>query len=880
MAAAPAPQEGTVTVMVRVRPPAPGEGAAQHPLLRVVDHHTLLFDPGASGGVLPAGRGKNPGKHQKFLFDRVFAEQATQEEVFQHTTRQMVDTLLDGYNCSVFAYGATGAGKTYTMLGSENSPGIIYLTMEELFRRLEARQEQKSCEVLVSYLEPSSAEQLLQMLLGGSRNRTQHATDANASSSRSHAVLQVYVKQQDRAEGLAGAVRVAKMSLVDLAGSERAAVAKTSGERLREGASINRSLLALLSVIQALAGAKGKQSHVPYRDSKLTRLLKDSIGGNCRTLMLAALSPSPLCCQDTLNTLKYASRAKEIQVSLKSNLPSPDSHVCPYVVLCAQLRAEVAELQAKLRAYEDAARGAQSQAPEPLPALGSSPLELPRVEEAVPEACLELPGGESAGEQQELAAGCPAALQLALEEAAEERSAPAIQQADVQQEAKEAAPLLQGLTASQPEGAAAAARSSSPEQQSLPQAGSFLAAAVASEALQPLAPQEAAASQEQASSPGRAAEASRASPAQRSQQGSAAEDPAESCVAVPGAPVTSSPLPGWQHLAALSSARLLALSPIGKRRRSPEMPTPAQPASACSLSPRPKRRRPSGQPAEAARAAQSPPSPCPPAAAPPAPVALPAWPCGSSLCPERLSRSRLPLAPLAAPQGCALPPGPDLDGTYQVCRLPASASPGPPGCRGLEPPSQDLLRQQDALSVPKAAAAARSHELNVTYQVCRLPASGSSPEPLGCRGLEPPGWQHKQDALSVPNPRASFRPSEQQRSRSSPRVPPAPGERAEPLGRCGQPWACPVRALVGARCWLLSAAEGQAALGWPRGLVGAGAAGRELGGEAARAGLGLRAKMAAGPRRPTAPMVLCAGGRGRGCRRSRANGGLRSGTGQ
>ncbi|XP_068023506.1 kinesin-like protein KIF18B [Melanerpes formicivorus] len=753
MAAAPAPQEGTVTVMVRVRPPAPGEGAAQHPLLRVVDHHTLLFDPGASGGVLPAGRGKNPGKHQKFLFDRVFAEQATQEEVFQHTTRQMVDTLLDGYNCSVFAYGATGAGKTYTMLGSENSPGIIYLTMEELFRRLEARQEQKSCEVLVSYLEvyneqirdllepkgplpiredpergavvqglsiqqPSSAEQLLQMLLGGSRNRTQHATDANASSSRSHAVLQVYVKQQDHAEGLAGAVRVAKMSLVDLAGSERAAVAKTSGERLREGASINRSLLALLSVIQALAGAKGKQSHVPYRDSKLTRLLKDSIGGNCRTLMLAALSPSPLCCQDTLNTLKYASRAKEIQVSLKSNLPSPDSHVCPYVVLCAQLRAEVAELQAKLRAYEDAARGAQSQAPEPLPALGSSPLELPRVEEAVPEACLELPGGESAGEQQELAAGCPAALQLALEEAAEERSAPASQQADVQQEAKEAAPLLQGLTASQPEGAAAAARSSSPEQQSLPQAGSFLAAAVASEALQPLAPQEAAASQEQASSPGRAAEASRASPAQRSQQGSAAEDPAESCVAVPGAP----PSPRGPN----------AGGRVGSRQRLPG------------------RHR-------------APPAPAPRLQPPPAPVALPAWPCGSSLCPERLSRSRLPLAPLAAPQGCALPPGPDLDGTYQVCRLPASASPGPPGCRGLEPPSQDLLRQQDALSVPKAAAAARSHELNVTYQVCRLPASGSSPEPLGCRGLEPPGWQHKQDALSVP--KALCPPGGGQRSR-------------------------------------------------------------------------------------------------------------------
>ncbi|XP_068023511.1 kinesin-like protein KIF18B [Melanerpes formicivorus] len=678
MAAAPAPQEGTVTVMVRVRPPAPGEGAAQHPLLRVVDHHTLLFDPGASGGVLPAGRGKNPGKHQKFLFDRVFAEQATQEEVFQHTTRQMVDTLLDGYNCSVFAYGATGAGKTYTMLGSENSPGIIYLTMEELFRRLEARQEQKSCEVLVSYLEvyneqirdllepkgplpiredpergavvqglsiqqPSSAEQLLQMLLGGSRNRTQHATDANASSSRSHAVLQVYVKQQDRAEGLAGAVRVAKMSLVDLAGSERAAVAKTSGERLREGASINRSLLALLSVIQALAGAKGKQSHVPYRDSKLTRLLKDSIGGNCRTLMLAALSPSPLCCQDTLNTLKYASRAKEIQVSLKSNLPSPDSHVCPYVVLCAQLRAEVAELQAKLRAYEDAARGAQSQAPEPLPALSSSPLELPRVEEAVPEACLELPGGESAGEQQELAAGCPAALQLALEEV------------------RGGLGLVMGPSSALP-----------------CQAGStWLRSAV----------------------PG-------CWPSAPSGRG--------------GGPLRCQLLPS-RPLPAASPRGPNAGGRVGSRQRLPG------------------RHR-------------APPAPAPRLQPPPAPVALPAWPCGSSLCPERLSRSRLPLAPLAAPQGCALPPGPDLDGTYQVCRLPASASPGPPGCRGLEPPSQDLLRQQDALSVPKAAAAARSHELNVTYQVCRLPASGSSPEPLGCRGLEPPGWQHKQDALSVPKP--------------------------------------------------------------------------------------------------------------------------------
>ncbi|XP_064015723.1 kinesin-like protein KIF18B isoform X7 [Pogoniulus pusillus] len=416
MALVPPPQEGTVAVMVRVRPPAAGERAAQQPLLRVVDHKTLVFDPeglgGASGPALPARGTKHPGKQQKFVFDRVFGEQATQEEVFQHTTRDMVDTVLDGYNCSVFAYGATGAGKSFTMMGSEQSPGIIYLAMVELYKQLEARKE-KSYEVLVSYQEvyneqlhdllepkgplsiwedpekgavvqglslhqPSSAEQLLQMVVSGNRNRTQHPTDANACSSRSHAVFQVYVKQQACAGGPAGHVQVAKMSLVDLAGSERASVAKTRGKRLREGASINRSLLALIGVITALAGAKGPRSHVPYRDSKLTRLLKDCLGGNCRTLMLAVLSPSPLAYEDTYNTLKYASRAKEIEVSLQSNLRGVDCHVCKYRELCEQLRAEVAELRAKLRANEDAASGSQCQGPALLPALASSPLQLPR----------------------------------------------------------------------------------------------------------------------------------------------------------------------------------------------------------------------------------------------------------------------------------------------------------------------------------------------------------------------------------------------------------------------------------------------------------------------------------------------------------------------
>ncbi|NXA43081.1 KI18B protein, partial [Eudromia elegans] len=390
-----------------------------------VDRHVLVFDPdepsGAVGALPPARAPRQRGKDLTFVFDRVFGEGATQEEVFQHTTRDLLDGVLSGYNCSVFAYGATGAGKTYTMLGSEKSPGIMYLTMVELYKRIEARKDEKSCEVLVSYQEvyneqihdllepkgplairedpekgvvvqglsfhqPKSAEQLLEMLANGNRNRTQHPTDANATSSRSHAVFQIYVKQRDRVLGLTQDLQVAKMSLIDLAGSERASVTKARGERLREGANINRSLLALINVINALADAKSKKTHIPYRDSKLTRLLKDSIGGNCRTVMIAAVSPSALAYEDTYNTLKYANRAKDIKLALKSNVLSLDCHISKYAEICEQLKAEVAELRGRLRAYEDKAQDAEKQPPAP-PALGSGPAGLPRLEKAVPKMC-------------------------------------------------------------------------------------------------------------------------------------------------------------------------------------------------------------------------------------------------------------------------------------------------------------------------------------------------------------------------------------------------------------------------------------------------------------------------------------------------------------
>ncbi|CAM9807702.1 unnamed protein product [Bubo scandiacus] len=488
------------------------------------------------------------------------------------------------------------------MLGSDKSPGIMYLTMVELYKRIEARKEEKSCEVLVSYQEvyneqihdllepkgplairedpekgvvvqglsfhqPASAEQLLEMLANGNRNRTQHPTDANTTSSRSHAIFQIYLKQQDRTGGLTHDLQVAKMSLIDLAGSERASVANTKGERLREGANINRSLLALINVINALAETKSRKSHIPYRDSKLTRLLKDSIGGNCRTVMIAAVSPSVLAYEDTYNTLKYASRAKEIKLSLKSNVTSSDSHVSKYAITCEQLRAEVADLRAKLRVYEDAGRESQNQALAPL-APSSFPEGLPRLEEAVPQRGVALDARrESDGEQQELGAGQPVGMPMELEEEAPEEMPPsspgATHQTDVQLEPKTPRYLLQGLSGSRAETLLAAILNVARKQYTLLKATDLLTPAMVSEFedLEHLVSQKAGVSGEQATSPKGATEVGGASPAQRMQQGCEAKV----SVAMPSTPVASGTVQCLQDLAPLCSPTAVAPSPIKTR---------------------------------------------------------------------------------------------------------------------------------------------------------------------------------------------------------------------------------------------------------------------------------------------------------------------------
>ncbi|KAH8030654.1 hypothetical protein HPB51_010588 [Rhipicephalus microplus] len=371
-----------VNVAVRVRPLSERESETSS-IVRVVDNRCLVFDPKAEAepfyfqGQRACGGLVKPNKDQTFMFDQVFDEDKDNEFVFEHTTKEMLTTLLDGCNCSVFAYGATGAGKTFTMLGSEECPGVVSLTASELYRRVDKlRSEGQSCDVAVAYLEvynevvrdllcpngPSlvvrddpakgiaisnlsihkvkESGALFELLLKGNRNRTQHATDANSESSRSHAIFQVYVTQTENVTSTSKGIRVSKMSFVDLAGSERAAaVNKNVKDRIREGTKINLSLLALGNCIDALS--KGGTQRVPYRGSKLTHILKDSLGGTCRTLMIAAVSPSKLSYTDTHNTLKYAERAMKIELQAKKNVLNVNVHMSMYSSLIEEYKQKV-----------------------------------------------------------------------------------------------------------------------------------------------------------------------------------------------------------------------------------------------------------------------------------------------------------------------------------------------------------------------------------------------------------------------------------------------------------------------------------------------------------------------------------------------------------
>lgn len=320
----------------------------------------------------------------KFVFDKLFDETSSQARVYKETTSPLLDSVLDGFNSTVFAYGATGCGKTYTVSGTPSQPGIIFLAMEELFNKITDLKDEKDFEISLSYLEiynerirdllkpetpskrlviredtqnhikvanlsyhhPNTVEDVMDLVVQGNINRTTSPTEANEVSSRSHAVLQIHIMQTNKLVDLTSQHTFATLSIIDLAGSERAAATRNRGIRLHEGANINRSLLALGNCINALCLNDGSRScHIPYRDSKLTRLLKFSLGGNCKTVMIVCISPSSSHYDETLNTLKYANRAKEIKTKIIRNQQSLSRHVGSYLKMITEQKRQIEELR-------------------------------------------------------------------------------------------------------------------------------------------------------------------------------------------------------------------------------------------------------------------------------------------------------------------------------------------------------------------------------------------------------------------------------------------------------------------------------------------------------------------------------------------------------
>lgn len=440
--------EGQANILVTVRlRPRLGHEREHDEIVKVLDHKlVVVLDSSAAVAAEPVGLHSPVRRHtshpvrklrqaavssapqrrsreKRFAFDYVFSPEENQQAVYCQTTKFLIHGVLNGFNATVFAYGCTGAGKTYTMLGTPDQPGIMALTLEDLFQTIarvhanplatvtykvtvsflevynenirdllahpssSSSSSQSSAEFLdlredpvkgpviagISEIEACNALAVMKLLRKGNKNRSQEATAANAVSSRSHAVLQVLVEQREKTcapspsgrtltgdgvgveePAVTSVVKFGKLSLVDLAGSERAAVTQNRGQRLLEGANINRSLLALGNCINALS-EKGASAatFVPYRDSKLTRLLKDSLGGNCRTVMIANVSLAAASFEETLNTLKYANRAKNIKTTVARNVLSVDHHVTEYVGVISGLRDEVAALKKQLARQQE-----------------------------------------------------------------------------------------------------------------------------------------------------------------------------------------------------------------------------------------------------------------------------------------------------------------------------------------------------------------------------------------------------------------------------------------------------------------------------------------------------------------------------------------------
>ncbi|XP_034006455.1 centromere-associated protein E isoform X9 [Trematomus bernacchii] len=338
-------EESAVKVCVRVRPLIPREDSAASENAEPV-HYFWKADAKSIYQVDDGNSSKS------FSFDRVFTAEETTNQLYQAIAKPLVVSSVQGYNGTIFAYGQTASGKTFTMLGSDRFPGVIPLAVEDVFQTIKSCPK-KEFLLRVSYMEiynetvsdllidswkrqplevretinktiyvadlreelVTSLAQVLAWIRKGEKNRHYGKTKMNERSSRSHAIFRMILESRERSdpasgENADGAIIVSHLNLVDLAGSERASQTGAEGTRFKEGCNINRSLFTLGHVIKKLTD-EGQKGFTNYRDSKLTRILQNSLGGNAKTVIICTITPVTL--EETLSTLQFASTAKKMK---------------------------------------------------------------------------------------------------------------------------------------------------------------------------------------------------------------------------------------------------------------------------------------------------------------------------------------------------------------------------------------------------------------------------------------------------------------------------------------------------------------------------------------------------------------------------------------
>lgn len=325
---------------------------------------------------------------RNFYFDNVYDSKTKQETVFNETALPIIESVMQGYNGTIFAYGQTGTGKTHTMEGTGDDIGIIPRSFSKIFEMIKQKSKNTSYLVRVSYLEiylekirdllnktkelnyleirehsekgfyvedlkefvVKSPNEMEELQIRGREIRVVAGHDMNERSSRSHSIFTITIDNQYIDDTGKEHIKTGKLNLVDLAGSERQGKTNATGEVLNQAIHINQSLSTLGNVVSALVSGKG---HVPYRDSKLTKLLSDSLGGNSKTVMIANIGPANTNYDETVTTLRYADRAKQIKNAPKINEDPKDAMIRQYQEELNRLKDELAMMSGGGINYEN-----------------------------------------------------------------------------------------------------------------------------------------------------------------------------------------------------------------------------------------------------------------------------------------------------------------------------------------------------------------------------------------------------------------------------------------------------------------------------------------------------------------------------------------------